>query len=243
MLECFKYNGIIKSGKSGVYLMIDNPDYIERRRYPRIGLEFQVEVETLPEHKILSLISTDISAGGLGISKLAPEGMEIFTEEELFPETRVMVRLLLPGCEREIDLSGRVAWSERRRSGIWRVGIEFNEPQLEIKKSDISRDLDKGGRRSLKRYSCLFQIEIRKLKERETHTGLSANLSSYGMQIFSDVFYPQQTPLEIKARIFGVFRKLTLKGKVIWVRQEHENTWRLGIAFDEALPVEKITNL
>ena len=244
MLECFKYNGIIFVSQRVVFcLMADNPNHIEKRRYPRIGLEFQVEVEILPEHKILSLISTDISAGGLGISKLAPEGMEIFTEEELFPETRVIIKLLLPGCDRDIDLSGKVAWSERRKSGIWRVGIEFDEPQLEIKKSDISRDLDQGGRRSLKRYSCLFQVEIRKLKEGEIHIGLSANLNSYGMQIFSDVFYPQETPVEIKARIFGSFRKLTLKGKVVWIRQESENTWRLGVVFDEPFPVEKFANL
>jgi len=223
--------------------MSSNPKHIEKRRYPRIELEFQVDVEILPEHKTLTLISRDISAGGLGISKLAPENMEIFTEEELFPETRVIVRLLLPGCDKEIELSGRVVWSERSKSGIWKTGIEFDEPQLELKKSDVSQELDKGGRRNFKRYSCLFQVEIRKLKERETHIGLSTNLSSYGMQIFSNVFYPQGTPVEIKVGVFGTSRKLNLKGKVVWVRQEHENTWRLGVAFDEAFPVEKITNL
>ncbi len=223
--------------------MTSNPNHIEKRRYPRIGLEFQVDVEILPEHKTLSLISRDISAGGLGVSKLAPEDMEVFTEEELFPETRVIVKFLLPGCDKEIDLSGRVVWSERSKSGIWKAGIEFDEPQLEIKKSDINGELGEGGRHSFKRYSCLFQVEIRKLKEGETHIGLSANLSRDGMEIFSDVFYPQGTPIEIKVGILGASRKLNLKGKVVWVRQEHENTWRLGVAFDEAFPVEKITNL
>jgi hypothetical protein len=223
--------------------MRDELGGLEKRGYKRIGLKFQVEVETLTDGKVLQLISRDISAGGLGISRLAPEGMEIFTEEELFPDTKVAIRLLLPGCNEEIDLKGTVKWSERSKTGIWKTGIEFDEPQSEIKHHYIREEKTEDRRRSFKRYDRLFQIEIRKEKEKESCIGLSANLSNFGIQVFSDKLISTGTLVETKMRIFGTDRKITAKGTVQWARQAGENTWRMGIRFISPLPMKEFKQI
>lgn len=219
-------------------------DDLEKREFKRIKLKFQVELENLKTHRLLSLISSDISVGGLGISRLAPEGMDIFTEEELLPETPVSIRIILPGCESEIVLKGEVTWSERFKTGVWKAGIEFERPQVEINRYYIV-DQDEGvaARRGSKRYNRLFQVDIRKIGSRENHIGLSANLSSKGMQLFSETLFSTDTPIEVRIRIFGSNETMIVKAKVVWTRPEKENTWRMGVVFDEPLPLVKLKNL
>jgi len=214
-------------------------DGLEKRRDKRIALKFQVEIEVLHNHKVLSLISRDISTGGLGISKLAPEGMEIFTKEELFPDAMVRVNLILPGCDEEINLKGVVAWSERSKTGIWRAGIGFENPQMAIDRYNIIKESGATDKRTSVRYCHLFQIELRRLKEKQSHIGLSANLSSYGMQVFSDISLPNGTAIEVKMPIFGTDKKLIAKGLINWVRYEGEDTWRMGVRFNEPLAIDK----
>ena len=89
----------------------------------------------------------------------------------------------------------------------------------------------------------LFQIEIRKSGSRHANVGISANLSSKGMQMFSDVLLSTDTAVEVKIRIFGSDKKMTLTGKILWARQEEGETWRMGLAFDEPISMEKFKNL
>ncbi|MCK4518902.1 MAG: PilZ domain-containing protein [Candidatus Omnitrophica bacterium] len=222
-----------------------NDDYsiFEKRRGTRLKLKFQVEIENLSSHRVFSLVSQDIGAAGLGISKLVPEGMEVFTEEELEPNVPVYVKLILPGCENEIALKAIVKWSERSKSGIWRAGIEFNEPQIAVNRYYLQESKGDDEERGGEKYNRLFQIEIRKSGSRQTAIGISANLSSKGMQIFSDVLLSTDTAVEVKMRIFGADKKMTLKGKILWARQEEGETWRLGLAFDEPISMEKFKNL
>ena len=215
-------------------------DDLEKRKYKRIGLKFQVEIEDIRNHKILSLISKDISASGLNISKLASEDMEIFTKEELLPNAEVRVNLILPGCNEEINLKGLVAWSERSKTGIWRAGIEFENPQMAIDKCSIINQDKTTGKRASGRYCRLFQIEIRRLKEKQSHVALSANLDSYGMQVFSDILFSSGTVVEIKMPIFGTDRKLITNGLIDWTRYEGENTWRMDIKFNKPLAIDKL---
>ena len=222
--------------------MCDEYSIFEKRCGKRLKLKFQVEIENLDNHQMLSLISQDISASGLGISKLAPEGMEVFTEEELVPDTPVRISLILPGCENEIVLKAIVKWSERSKSGIWRAGIKFDESQVAINRYYLQEDkVDK--ERGGERYNRLFQIEIRKSGSRHANVGISANLSSKGMQMFSDVLLSTDTAVEVKIRIFGSDKKMTLTGKILWARQEEGETWRMGLAFDEPISMEKFKNL
>jgi hypothetical protein len=217
--------------------MSDQISDFEKRNHKRMGLKFQVELETLPDGRMLQLISRDISAGGLGISKLAPEGMEVFTEEELQPSTKVDIRLILPGCQEEIELTGTIKWSQRSKTGIWKTGIEFDEPQARIKPDYIKEE---GEKRRIKRYDRLFQIELRRLKEKQSYIALCANLSNFGMQAFSDVLFSSDTPVEIKMKILGREKKVATKGIVQWARQVGEDTWRIGIKFDEPFSLDKI---
>jgi hypothetical protein len=222
--------------------MLEDYSYLEKRKFKRIRLKFQVEIENLSNHRILSLISRDISAGGLGISKLAPEGMEVFTEEELEPGAAIGIRLILPGCQNEILLKGGVQWAERTKTGLWKAGISFEEPQLAINKYYIQPNIVEGKRKG-ERYSRLFQIEIKKQGTNQSYTGISANLSSDGMQMFSDQLLPTDTQVEVRMRIMGSDKRYSVKGKILWARQEEGNTWRMGVGFEEPLPLEDFKNL
>jgi hypothetical protein len=222
--------------------MLDDYSYLEKRQFKRIRLKFQVEIENLRNHRILSLISRDISVGGLGISKLAPEGMEVFTEEELETDAPVGIRLILPGCEGEIILKGLVKWAERTKTGLWKAGIEFEQPQIDVNKYYIKPNIIEGQRKG-ERYNRLFQIQIKKQGSNQVHLALSANLSSDGMQLFSDQLFPTDTPVEIRMQIMGTSKKFNINGKILWARQEEGDTWRMGVGFDENLPLEDFKNL
>ncbi len=213
---------------------------LEKRIYKRFALKFQVEVENLHNHRILSLVSKDISAGGLGISKLAPEGMEIFTDEEVLPESKVGVKMVLPGCDNELILKGDVKWAQRLKTGIWRAGIEFEKPQLAINKYYIEEVPSEDKKRTKPRYCRLFQIEMRKSGSRQINVGLSADLSNDGMQIFSDVVYSTDTTLEIYIPVFGKDKNITVRGQVLWARQEEGSTWRMGIRFEEPIDLTQV---
>jgi hypothetical protein len=222
--------------------MQDDYNYLEKRQYKRLRLKFQVEIENLQNHQILSLISRDISVGGMGISKLAPEGMEIFTEEELETDAPIGIRLILPGSDGELVLKGIVKWAERTKTGIWKAGIEFDEPQVDINKYYIKPNFVEGKRKG-ERYNRLFQIEVKKQGSNKIYVGISTNLSSDGMQIFSDQLYPTDTPVEVRMHIMGTNKIISIKGKILWARQEEGSTWRMGVAFDETLPLEDYKNL
>ncbi|MCK5306523.1 MAG: PilZ domain-containing protein [Candidatus Omnitrophica bacterium] len=223
------------------YTVNDDYTIFEKRCSKRLSLKFQVEIENLNSHRVISLITQDISVTGLGISKLAPEGMEVFTEEELEPDTPIRVRLMLPGCENEIILKAVVRWSQRNKSGIWRAGIEFNESQANINRYYLQEN--EGDDRGGERYCHLFQIEVRKKGSRQTNIGISANLTTKGMQIFSDVLLSTDTAVEVKMRILGIDEKMTVTGKILWARQEEGETWRMELAFDEPISIEKFKNL
>ena len=221
--------------------MIEKNEYPEKRKFKRLRLKFQVEVENFLNHRILSLISGDISVGGLGISKLASEGMEIFTEEELEADAPVGIRLILPGTEGEIVLKGVVERAERTKTGIWKAGIKFDEPQDAINKYYIKPNIIEGKRKG-DRYNRLFQIDIRKQGSKQSYVGISANLSSDSMQLFSEQLFPMDTPVEVRMGVMGTNKIILIKGKVLWARQEEGSTWRMGIGFDEKLPLDDFKN-
>ena len=222
--------------------MQEDHNYLEKREYKRLRLKFQVEIENLINHRILSLISQDISVGGMGISKLAPEGMEIFTEEELEMDAPIGIRLILPGSDGELILKGIVKWAERTKTGIWKACIAFNEPQVDINKYYIKPNIVEGKRKG-GRYNRLFQIEMKKLGTNKVCIGISINLSSDGMQVFSDQLYPTDTKIEVRMHIMGTNKIILIKGKIIWARQEEGSAWRMGVTFDENLPLEDYKNL
>lgn len=215
----------------------------EKREYKRFRLKFQVEIENLNNNKVLSLISRDLSIRGMGISKLAPEGMEIFTEEELLPDVPVKVKLLLPGCGDEIAFRGKVKWSERTKTGIWRVGIVFERPQKVIDKYNIKTGYGTKSEYDLKEYYCLFRIEVRKKGSSVFHIGLSANINNVGMQFFSDVLFHVNTPIEIQMYVFDTYKKRLIKGSVLWARQEEGEAFRVGVRFDNPISIEGLEQL
>ena len=178
----------------------------------------------------------------MGISKLAPEGMEIFTEEELEPDAPIGIRLILPGSDGELVLKGIVTWAERTKTGIWKAGIEFDDPQADINKYYIKPNFVEGKRKG-DRYTRLFQIEMKKQGSNKIYIGISTNLSSDGMQIFSDQLYSTDTPVEVRMHIMGTNKMISIKGKILWARQEEGSTWRMGVTFDENLPLEDYKNL
>ena len=222
--------------------MFEESEYREKRQFKRLKLKFQVEIENLLNHSILSLISRDISVVGLGISKLAPEGMEVFTEEELEEDAPVCIRLILPGTDGEIVLKGIVKRAERTKTGIWKAGIEFDEPQDAINKYYIRPTIIEGKREG-ESYNRLFQIDIRKRGSKQSNIGISANLCTDNMQLFSEQLFPMDTLVEIRMRIMGINKTFLINGKILWARQEEGNTWRMGVGFNEKLPLKDFKNL
>jgi uncharacterized protein (TIGR02266 family) len=85
------------------------PDNFNRRSSPRVVLGIPVQYRF--GNTIAAALTLNLSRGGLAIRTTSP----------LDASARIKVRFRVPGSRREIDVEGRVAWSDRRVG----MGIQF----------------------------------------------------------------------------------------------------------------------
>jgi uncharacterized protein (TIGR02266 family) len=85
------------------------PDNFNRRASPRVALGVPVSYRS--GQTIAGALTLNIGKGGLAIRTMSP----------LAPETRVHIKLRLPGAGGDVEASGRVAWSDRKTG----MGIQF----------------------------------------------------------------------------------------------------------------------
>ena len=85
------------------------PDNFNRRSSPRVVLGIPVQYRF--GNTIAAALALNLSRGGIAIRTTSP--LEI--------DARIRVRFRTPGAKREIDIEGRVAWSDRRVG----MGIQF----------------------------------------------------------------------------------------------------------------------
>lgn len=88
-----------------------------RRRYPRLTLRVEVELESASGRE--RALATTLGAGGLFVSLDTP----------WFPGTPAQVRFRLPGSDEWLRFDARVAWShEPGESASPGMGLEFLDP-------------------------------------------------------------------------------------------------------------------
>jgi uncharacterized protein (TIGR02266 family) len=85
------------------------PDNFNRRGSPRVVLGIPVQYRF--GNTIAAALALNLSRGGIAIRTTSP--LEI--------NANVKVRFRMPGSKRDIDVAGRVAWSDRRVG----MGVEF----------------------------------------------------------------------------------------------------------------------
>ena len=88
------------------------PDNFNRRASPRVNLGVPVQYRF--GNTIAAALTLNLSRGGLAVRTTNP----------LLCGVQVKVRFRMPGSKREIEVDGRVAWSDHRVG----MGIEFQNP-------------------------------------------------------------------------------------------------------------------
>jgi uncharacterized protein (TIGR02266 family) len=87
------------------------PDNFNRRSSPRVVLGIPVQYRF--GNTIAAALALNLSRGGIAIRTTSP----------LAVDAKIKVRFRTPGSKREVDIEGRVAWSDRRVG----MGVEFQK--------------------------------------------------------------------------------------------------------------------
>lgn len=100
-----------------------------QRRYPRLTLRVEVELETAGQRT--TAVATTLGAGGLFVALDTP----------WFPGTPVTVRFALPDREERLHLDARVAWShEPAEATSPGMGLEFVDGEA---RADLAERLER----------------------------------------------------------------------------------------------------
>lgn len=145
-VPCVATGVIVEGADEGLWVEVQTVERLQRRLWARVPLQVEVDVE-LPPHpgedpEYLWAMTENISAGGALLR----------TDEELEPDWRLRVWLVLPGEDEEREFLVRVVHTsedERRGRRRYRAGVEF-------------LDIDHEAREQLVRFTLSRERELRR---------------------------------------------------------------------------------
>jgi uncharacterized protein (TIGR02266 family) len=110
------------------------PSHSDRRRSEREDLKIPVDYSAVDA--FFSEFTTNVNEGGMFIATETPSPLD----------SEVALEFRLPGLERPVNISGRVAWiSDGKGESPVGMGIEFHElvPEVRLTINDLVRRLRK----------------------------------------------------------------------------------------------------